>query len=377
MGSKKTVFLLLCLANIAISFNFAALAAVIPTISQDLRLTDFMVSQILPFYMIPYGIGALFYAPLARRVTYKWILIGCLIIYALSNLVCVQKISIQMFLGARILMGLAAASIIPLTLILIGSLFPRNIRGRMVGLFFSTSFIASVLGIALSGLCSWHWLFVIPGILGLVAALALFLCRCPDLDEKAAVAIDYSKMLTNVRLRNIMLFIFSISFLFHGVHKWLGVYLSRVYGLEQFQISFFFILIALFGALGQNLGGYLTDKKGRLITTRWGILILSVATMLLVLRVPLVFLGVILGLFSIGWTIGHNGISTVLTDFPDQDRLEIAGFNSAVRFVSGGMGFFVGGPFIERNFGFTFLGVGVLMFLSQVFLKTIIPKANV
>jgi MFS family permease len=61
---------------VTISFNVAAIAAVIPAMSLDLGLADLLVAKIIPFYMIPYGIGALIYAPLTRYVSYK-VILGC------------------------------------------------------------------------------------------------------------------------------------------------------------------------------------------------------------------------------------------------------------------------------------------------------------
>ncbi len=271
-------------------------------------------------------------------------------------------------------MGLAAASVIPLCLISIGTLFPKETRGRWVGLFFSTSFIASVLGIVVSGVFSWRWLFIIPAVLAAISAFFIMARVDIRLGEQQCHRVDYFKVLQNPQIRNVLIFIFTISFLYHGVHKWLGVYLHRMYQAPQWTISFFFMLIAVFGAVGQNLGGYVTDKKGRHVACEVGVFILSITTMLLWGTYPLFILGVILSLFSIGWTIGHNGVSTVLTDFPDRNRAEIASLNSAVRFLSGGLGFFLGGPFVEKNFGLTFFGFGVLMFMSLLFLKNIIPQ---
>ena len=374
ISGKRYAFVLFCLANITISFSFAALAAAVSLISNDLSMSDLIVSRISAYYMIPYGLGALLYAPLAERFSFKAILASTMVMYSITNFVCACAHSIQMILFSRIVMGLAAASVIPLCLISIGTLFPKETRGRLVGLFFSTSFIASVLGILVSGIFSWRWLFIIPSGLGAVTAILIIVGGDIHLGERPFHRVDYLSVLKNSKIRNVLIFIFAISFLYHGVHKWLGVYLNRMYHAPQWTISFFFMLIAIFGAIGQNLGGYITDKKGRQAACRAGVLILSMMTMLLWGTYPLVVLGIILSLFSIGWTIGHNGISTVLTDFPDQNRAEIASLNSAVRFLSGGLGFFLGGPFVEKNFGLTFFGFGVLMLMAFLFLKNIIPQ---
>ncbi len=375
INKRSNIFFLFCLANVTISFNFAALAAVVPLMSHSLHQSENVVSQISAFYMIPYGLGALLYAPLAQRISEKWILACTMVLYGILNFLCVANSSIGIILAARVVMGLAAACVIPLSLISIGSLFEKDVRGRMVGLFFSTSFIASVAGIAVSGFCDWRWLFIIPGILGIMTAVFMLFSLDGIRQSKDAPAINYWRVFGEKNIREILLFIFVLSFLYHGIHKWLAVYLHRQYGLEQWAISSFFVLIALTGAFGQNLGGYITDRQGRQVACYWGVVLLAFATMALLLHYHLIVLGLILTVFSVAWAVGHNGISTVLTDFPDEHRSEIAGLNSAIRFFSGGLGFFVGGPFVERNIALTFFGFGAAMLFSSAFIKKIIPTS--
>ncbi len=374
LNNKKLTFALLCLANLAISFNFAALAAVVPAMARELGVADVSAARLLHYYMIPYGLGALIYAPLSYRWTFRNILAGSLIVYAAANLLCGVSGNLTVILLARIAMGIAAASVIPLALIVIGKYFDRETRGRFVGLFFSSSFVASLAGLFLSGVASWRWLFFVPAALGIGAALLMMLFGARRLGHRQQGAVDYAAVLADSRIRDIFIFIFVISFLYHGVHKWFGVYLDHVYGLKQLAISSYFMLIAVFGAVGQNIGGWLTDKQGRYASTRLGVLILALCTMLLLGKFPHWVLAILFAGFSVGWTIGHNGVSTVLTDLPDEHRSEIAALNSAVRFFSGGLGFFAGGSFVEKNFGLTFFGFGVLMFASSVFLKKIIRE---
>lgn len=358
---------------ITISFNVAAIAAVIPVISIDLGLPDFQVSRIIPYYLMPYGIGALIYAPLTRFVTYRVVMVVSMVLFAVTCFVCGSVQSLEYFLIARILMGITAASAIPLGLMIIGELFEKDVRGRLVGVFFSCAFIASLAGIALSGIASWRWLFYVPAGFGIVLA-AGFLIFSSDLLNRVHVGhINYLRVFRNIKIRNVFIFIFAISFLYHGVHKWYGIYLSRIYDLNQFEISVCFIVAALGGFVGQLLGGILSDKKGRLISCVVGIIGLSVGTMLLLGEYPVVVLAMILVVISMCWTVGHNGVSTVLTDFSDCDRPMIASLNSSVRFISGGIGFWVSSFFVEKSFGLTFFVIGVLMLTLAFFLKRIIP----
>jgi MFS family permease len=133
MDNKKLVIALLCLGNIAITFNIGAVAAAIPLISADLGLSDISVSRIVPFYMIPYGLGALLYAPLTRYFNYRTILIAAMLVYALMSWISGYSGMLEHILWAQVGAGIAAAGSTPRSLMIIGEFFEKNVRGRMVG----------------------------------------------------------------------------------------------------------------------------------------------------------------------------------------------------------------------------------------------------
>jgi len=374
MNSKRFLFFLLCLQCVIISFNVAAIAALLPAMSRDLGISDILVSKVIPFYMIPYGLGALIYAPLVRRFPSRNLMIASMAVYAASSVLCAVVPNLSQILLYRIVMGISAAAAIPLGLMLIGKIFDKDIRGRMVGLFFSSSFFASMLGIVASGILPWQWIFLIPGVLAFLTAILVFIVRSEYLGTMVGERVDYLAVFRKVEIRNVFIFIFLISMFYHAVQSWFGVYLARIYELNQLKISFYFVLIALGGALGQIVGGFITDKKGRFPACYLGIILLAISTMLLFPVLPLWLVGLVFVGFSMGWTIGHNGLSTVLTDFPDEHRAEIASLNSSFRFFSGGVGFSLSRIFVEKSFGLTFLGIGILMLALSFFVRRVVPE---
>ncbi len=332
------------------------------------------MAQIVPFYMIPYGLGALLYAPLTRFVSYRTILTAAIGVYAVSSLICGFSRSLETILVAQIGAGIAAASSTPLSLMIIGDLFEREVRGRLVGVYFGCSFLASTVGMFFMGLVHWRWLFFIPAVLSVVTLLAFGFLKSDLLKRKHTASIDYGRAWRDKDIRRVFLFIFAMSFLYHAVHKWYGIYLNQEYHLDKLAVSWILIFVALTGLFGQQIGGYLSDKKGRLKACQAGMLALSLGAIFLGGHYPVLILILILGLIGMGWTISHNSVSTTLTDFPDEDRPIIASLNSSVRFVSGGLGFSLSKFFVEKNFSLTFLGIGCLMLillstLDKVFLR--------
>ena len=374
MNSKKYVYVFICFGCLTISFNVAAIAAAVPVISADLGLADLLVAKIIPYYLIPYGLGALIYAPLTRYISYRWVYCGTMFLYGLFCLICGFATNLELLLIGRIGMGITASSAIPLGLMLIGEFFGKEVRGRLVGVFFSCAFIASIAGLIVMGTMNWPWMFHIPTIMAVgIAAVVLF--YPPEiLHKKHTGHINYLRALTQPDIAKVFAYIFVISFLYHGVHKWYGIYLSQVYGFDKLTISLIIIGTVVGGMFGQLFGGILTDKKGRFFACTTGIVGLSLAICLLFGQHSKLILGIILLMISVFWTVGHNGISTVLTDFSSEDRPIIASLNSSVRFISGGLGFYVSSFFVEKSFSLTFLSIGICLIILASFLKYVVPN---
>ena len=372
-NSKKYAYALICFGCLTISFNVAAIAAAVPVISADLGLADLLVSRIIPYYLIPYGLGALIYAPLTRYISYRWVYFGSMSLYGLFCLICGFATNLDLLLIGRVGMGITASSAIPLGLMLIGEFFDKEIRGRLVGVFFSCAFIASIAGLIVMGTMNWPWIFHVPMIMAMCIAIVVFIIPPELLNRKHTGHINYLRALTQPDIAKVFAYIFVISFLYHGVHKWYGIYLSQDYGFDKLTISIFIIITVIGGMFGQLFGGILTDKKGRLIACTIGIVGLSLTVCLLFGHYTKFVLGMILLLISVFWTVGHNGISTVITDFAHEDRPIIASLNSSVRFISGGLGFYVSSFFVEKSFSLTFLGIGICLIVLAYFLKFIMP----
>ncbi|MGE0267599.1 MAG: MFS transporter [Candidatus Omnitrophota bacterium] len=373
---KLIVLIFLCLGCFITSFNVADIAASVPVISQDLHISKFQVAKIIPFYLLPYGIGALFYAPLTRFISFRWVYIVTLLLYGVSCLICGLASNLEIMLAGRVMMGLSAAGSIPLGLMIIGESFERKIRGRLVGIFFSHAFIASIIGLITGGIFSWRIIFFIPAVLSFLLALGNLIYKSDCLQKKHVGNINYLKTLEDKRILIIFLFIFALSFIYHGVHKWYGVYLSDIYKFDQLTINFFVILTVLSGMAGQLIGGVLSDRKGRRYTTKLGVAGLSLSIMMLFGVYPKSVLGAVLMSIALFWTIGHNGISTFITDFADEDRPAIASLNSSVRFISGGLGFMISKYFVEYSFRWTFLVFGLILSLLYFATSFTLPAAK-
>ncbi|MFH1127784.1 MAG: MFS transporter [Candidatus Omnitrophota bacterium] len=360
---RKVIFFILCLEGAVLSFNFAATSALIPSIARDFVLSQFVVGKIVWLYMLPYGIAALFYGPLVRKFDAKKIELICMFFFSSANLLAALAKNIHMLFCARILMGIFGASVIPLGIILIARHIEFRQRGRFIGMFFGTTFVASLLGLFLSGIIAWRMIFLIPAIAGFILTIMIYFYLPSFQKDTGKFRIDYLSAFKDQRVLIIFSYIFFISIFYHGIQQWLGVYFSTRFGLGQLLISMLITLTSLSGIFGEVAGGRLADSLGRLKTIDLGIILMILSVFLLIFKVPVIILALLMVIWGLGWTFNHAGLSTMLTDLPKEFLNEAASLNSAVRFISGGLGAVLGGILMQRSFnlGFIVFGAGFLI----------------
>ncbi len=362
---KKATFIILCLEGAILSFNVAACAALIPSISREFATPAFITGRIIWLYMLPYGVAALFYGPLVRAFDARKVELACMFLFSLANLLAALSRNIQELFISRFLMGMFGASVIPLALILIAGQINALNRGRSVGLFFSATFIASLLGLFLSGILPWRAIFLMPAIAGFISCVLIYFYLPSFKSDAAGLKVNYLSALRDKTIISLFTYIFLVSMFYHAVQQWLGVYFFVRHGFSQFLISMLITLTSLSGIFGEAIGGRLSDTFGRLKTVNLGIILMIMGVFVLLFKMPLLILAMVMIIWGTGWTFNHAGISTMLTDLPKEFLNEAASLNSSVRFISGGFGAVAGGLLMQKSFnlGFTFFGACLLCLL--------------
>lgn len=262
-------------------------------------------------------------------------------------------------------MGLFGASVIPLGLILIAKYQSKEKRGKYTGIFFSATFVASLLGLFLSGVIYWRWIFIIPALFGFILWGVMYYKLPSFKGDITGLKFNYFKAFKEGVVLRILAYIFLISLIYHAIQQWLGVYFSSELRLNQFIISMLITLTSLSGIFGELWGGALADSIGRNRTVDLGLLLMIISIILLIFKAPLTLLILTMVVWGLGWTFNHAGLATMLTDLPDEFLNEAASLNSGIRFISGGIGMVLGGLVMSRSFnlGFILFGLGLLSLL--------------
>ena len=103
--------------------------------------------------------------------------------FTLASLGCAASATINWLIGMRALQGLGAALLIPGSLSLISSAYPKERRGAAIGTWSAFSGITAAIGPVLGGFlvehASWHWAFLVNLPLGIVLVAVCF-WRVPE-----------------------------------------------------------------------------------------------------------------------------------------------------------------------------------------------------
>ncbi|GAA5167227.1 MFS transporter [Amycolatopsis dongchuanensis] len=105
----------------------------------------------------------------------KPVLLTGLAVFGVSNAAAGLAPAAEVMLAARVLSGVGAAMIMPVTLAVITSTFPAEERAKAIGVWTGVAGGGGILGMYLSAVlvdvASWRWLFALPVALVLVAAV--------------------------------------------------------------------------------------------------------------------------------------------------------------------------------------------------------------
>lgn len=123
------------------------------------------VSLIFSVYLFSSAIATPIFGRIADQYGKKRVFQWGLLLFLIGTVLCGLSTSSVMLILSRIIQGIGAGGIMPMTFALIGELFDLETRGKVMGLNNSAWGIASLAAPLLGGLLlsvlSWHWIFFI------------------------------------------------------------------------------------------------------------------------------------------------------------------------------------------------------------------------
>lgn len=178
------------------SMESTVVATAMPTIvSQMGGLSTY--SWVFSVYMLTSTTTVPLYGKLSDIYGRRPIYAIAMTLFLIGSALCGMSQSMGQLIAARAVQGLGAGGVLPLAFIIIGDLFTFEQRARIQGVFSGVWGVSSVIGPLLGGFLvdqvSWHWVFyvnIIPGLLALALVWRAWHDR-PRPTSTARPKIDY------------------------------------------------------------------------------------------------------------------------------------------------------------------------------------------
>ncbi|MDB6062066.1 MAG: emrB [Verrucomicrobiaceae bacterium] len=150
----------------------------IPAISGDLGVSPNQGTWVITSFAVANAISVPLTGWLTQRFGQVHLFVASVVLFVFSSLLCGIAPNIQFLIAARILQGLVAGPMIPLSQALLLSTFPKHKSGMALAIWSITTMVAPVIGPVLGGWISdnytWPWIFYINVPLGLLTAAIIW-----------------------------------------------------------------------------------------------------------------------------------------------------------------------------------------------------------
>ncbi|MCU1504239.1 MAG: putative drug resistance transporter [Ilumatobacteraceae bacterium] len=176
---RRTMILVaMCVALIAVIASVSGLNVAQQQLAADIGATQSQLLWVINGYTIALAALLLPVGAIGDRWGRKHILIAGLGVFTVANLLASIASSPMQLIAFRVLGGVGAAMIMPVTLSVITSSFPEEERGRAVGIWAGVAGAGGILGLISSAILvdnfTWPWLFAGPIALAALAGVMTF-----------------------------------------------------------------------------------------------------------------------------------------------------------------------------------------------------------
>jgi len=381
--NKKLLILILGLNGFIVMADNWVVSPILPAISGDIGVTVTSAGMLITAYMIPFGLFQLIFGPLADRFGKKKIISLSMIIFTIATALCAIGANLTDLIIYRALTGIFAASVMPISLALIGDIFPMNERQSAIGTFMGISFLGQGLSMAIGGSISyflnWRGVFALYALMAVVAT-TFFMTLGRSIEShanpQAKFLAPYKQLFS--KFSNVILYLV-IAFegiLIIGSFSYLGGFLESEFHFNYLIIGFVMTLFGIFAVIGGRLSGKLAAKAGRHKIMVSGFFLAALADLLLYgFGANFYFVMVAIGMLGLGFMFAHSSLLTIATEAAPKSRGAVMSLVAFCFMGGGGVGTAIGGKIIEDAGYYALFSIyGGLLVLLFMFVAVMLKK---
>lgn len=256
-------------------FNYLdrfVLSAVLPSLQNDLRISDGEAGRIVTAFMIGYFVTSPIFGYLGDRASRKWLIAAGIFVWSLGTVLTGFAASLGILLAYRVLVGLGEASYATISPGVISDTFEPTKRNNALTIFYVAIPVGAALGNIIGGQIaahySWREAFIWAGAPGLLLALALLPFKEPargqaDMDANEGASKNKPRARDVLRLFKlgdyllVVLGYTAYTFALGAFGVWGPSFLHRIHNVPQDRAATFFgAVLVVAGLLGTLAGGF-------------------------------------------------------------------------------------------------------------------------
>lgn len=250
------------------------IVSMFPFLKVEWDLSDKELGLLVSVISITVAVFGIPVAWIADRVSRVKSITAMAVLWSIACTSCMFAQSYAQLIAARAVVGLGEAGYGSVGAAMIATHFPQRMRGALLGGFFASASVGSVLGVILGGVIAthfgWQAAFGVVGVPGLVIALGYLFVR--DYGTVATRGVDATTAATRddmirsvVRSRTVLWVCIGAAaqlITVSALWAWLPSFLNRVHGVAPDKAGIQAALVVLAGALGSLVLGAIVDRAG-------------------------------------------------------------------------------------------------------------------
>lgn len=380
-GYQRQALWVFCAAAALIFFQAYMVAPLLPRLSEVFEVPEQKIGLIVPAYMIAYGLSTLFYGVISDWIGRTRVINFSMFAFVLlTGLTATAQSPDQMIIW-RLLTGLGASGVVPVSLAMIGDLYPFERRGKPLGMLFAAMeggmAAGSTAGVMLEPFVGWRMLFLGTAVLAAAAVLyQVTILKKPATSPKKTrppvkkVLAGFKSLLSTKKGARTYSYVFWNGIFHSGIYTWLGLYFTQMYALSQVGIG---LAILGYGVPGLLLGaviGRAADKWGRFWLIILGLALTGVATAVMAFDIPVLVAALAVTAISLGYDLTQPLFAGIVTQLGGKERGgQAMGLNVFALFTGFGLGSFFFGETLRLGFDtalYIFAGIQLIATLAAI-----------
>jgi MFS transporter, Spinster family, sphingosine-1-phosphate transporter len=254
------------------------IVSMFPYLKAEWGLSDKELGLLVSVVSITVAVFGIPVAWIADRFSRVKSIVVMAVLWSLACIACMFSQNYAQLLAARAVVGLGEAGYGSVGAAMVATHFPQRLRGGLLGGFFASASVGSVMGVILGGVIAarWGWqaAFGIVGIPGLVLALMYLFVRdykTVNVSGRNPTSFDaglvgrgalFKSIFRSRTARWVCIGAAAQLIAVSALWSWLPSYLNRFYGVAPDKAGIQAALVVLAGALGSVVLGAIVDKAG-------------------------------------------------------------------------------------------------------------------